>query len=55
MKILIQHLPNTLNYGSMMMGENLINYLRKEIKEDIEFYTDTTEEFNIERLKESTK
>ncbi len=56
MKIFIKHLPNTLNYGSMMMGENLIHYLEKKLRKyKPEFYTDTEYDFNIERLKEATK
>ena len=33
MKILLQHVKNTLNYGSMMMAENLITYLNKIYRE----------------------
>ncbi|HOV65724.1 MAG TPA: hypothetical protein PLR48_02105, partial [Bacillota bacterium] len=33
MKILMLNIPNTLNYGSMMMGENLIRYLSREIRD----------------------
>jgi colanic acid/amylovoran biosynthesis protein len=56
MKIYIKHLYNTLNYGSMMMGENLIYYLEKELHNyNPEFYIDTKEDFHIERLREATK
>ena len=56
MKIYIKHLPNTLNYGSMMMGENLIYYLEKKLKKHKpEFYTDTEQDYNIERLKQATR
>lgn len=56
MKIFIKHLPNTLNYGSMMMGENLIYYLSKKLsKRNLEFYTDTDNLFHIERLRKATK
>ena len=33
LKILMLNIPNTLNYGSMMMAENLIRYLSREIRD----------------------
>jgi colanic acid/amylovoran biosynthesis protein len=37
MKLLVLHIPNTLNYGSMMMAENLFFYLSRELaQEDLE-------------------
>ena len=32
-KIGILHCPNTYNYGSMMLGENVIYYLNKMLRE----------------------
>lgn len=56
MKILIKNLSNTLNYGSMMMGENLITYLIEKTKNyELEFYIDAQENFHIDRLKEATQ
>lgn len=34
MKLLVLHIPNTLNYGSMMMAENFIFYLNRELLEE---------------------
>lgn len=37
MKLLVLHIPNTLNYGSMMMAENLFFYLSRELaQQDLE-------------------
>lgn len=47
MRILVLNIPNTLNYGSMMMAENLFYYLKKELPdEEVEFVvvTDKPEE-----------
>lgn len=52
-KILIMHMSNTLNYGSMMMGENIIHYISKNIK-NVEFFIDAKEVFHIDRLKEAS-
>ncbi|MDD2435162.1 MAG: polysaccharide pyruvyl transferase family protein [Bacilli bacterium] len=55
MKIFIKHLSTTLNYGTMMMGENLITYLNKSLNNiEPEYYIDTTKENDIKRLKEAT-
>lgn len=55
MKILISHIPNTYNYGSMMMAENVITYLNKNIKkEQVEYYTDCRTDGDITRLKQAT-
>lgn len=56
MKILVKNLSNTFNYGSMMMGENLINYLNTltpNIK--VEYYIETDDEINVKRLISATK
>lgn len=55
MNILIKNLSNTYNYGSMMMGENLIHYLSMYSKKEINFYIETDDKIHIERLKEATK
>lgn len=41
MKIMISHIPHTFNYGTTMMAANLIYYLNKKFKGNIEFYVDT--------------
>ena len=54
MKILLQHIKNTLNYGSMMMAENLITYLNKIYNEKIYYEIDSTKQEDLDRLKEAT-
>ena len=54
MKILLQHVKNTLNYGSMMMAENLITYLNKIYNEKIYYEIDSTKQEDLDRLKEAT-
>jgi len=54
MKILLKNIPNTYNYGSMMMAENIITYLNKNIK-NIEFYTEAVAESDLIRLRKATK
>ncbi len=55
MKILLKHISNTFNYGSMMMAENTIQYFKNKLNNDIEFYIDAKEDRDLNRLKESTK
>lgn len=55
MKIYIKNVSNTFNYGSMMMAENLITYLNKELSILPKYYIDAKEEIHVTRLKESTK
>jgi len=52
-KILIAHIPNTLNYGSAMMAINLISGLREGAVEEIEIYCDS-DEYHLARLREAT-
>lgn len=52
-RILITHVSNTLNYGSAMMGINLIFYLNKISEGQTEFYCDVNE-YHLNRLKEET-
>ena len=52
MNILITNLNNTYNYGSMMMGENLITYLKNKIS-DCNFYIDALTEEHTDRLKQA--
>ncbi len=54
MKILIRNAPNTYNYGSMMMCENIIKELNKRIEEP-EYYIDNATSDNIDRLKKATE
>ena len=55
MNILIKNISNTYNYGSMMMGENLIAYLSKNIKnKKLNFFIDAKEDIHVERLKIAT-
>lgn len=55
MKILVLHIPNTYNYGSMMMAENLITYLNQISNEKIEYYLDVEDKNNLDRIKKATK
>ena len=54
MNVLIKNISNTYNYGSMMMAENLITYLVKNINKNINFYIDADKEEHSNRLKEAT-
>lgn len=54
MKILLTHITNTYNYGSMMMAENVITYINKYSKQKNEYYTDCNTDDDIKRLKEAT-
>ncbi|NLO75461.1 MAG: polysaccharide pyruvyl transferase family protein [Clostridia bacterium] len=54
MNIYIYNCPNTLNYGSMMMGENFINYYNKVSKKKNKYFVETTDEINIKRLVKAT-
>lgn len=49
MRIKIEHIPNTYNYGSLMMAINTINKLKSEF-EDLEIYVDTATESDYNRL-----
>ena len=51
MNILIKNIPNTYNYGSMMMAENIISYLNKYAKIKINYFTEAQSEEDILRLK----
>lgn len=54
MNILIKNLSNTFNYGSMMMGENLITYMNMFSRNEINYYIDTDSSIHINRLKKAT-
>lgn len=54
LKIVIQHIPNTLNYGSAMMAENLIFYLRSFVNSSSEFYCDFSTENDLKRMEWAT-
>jgi colanic acid/amylovoran biosynthesis protein len=47
--IAVTHIPNTFNYGSMMMAENLIYYLSREIP-GLLFFTDVSSKEDLSRL-----
>lgn len=49
-KILIEHVPHSLNYGTTMMAVNLIKSLQVK---DLEIYLDTQKNEDIENLKKS--
>lgn len=55
MNILIKNLSNTYNYGSMMMGENLISRIVSHFKDSVSFYIDSKNESDLERLRVATK
>lgn len=48
-------MSNTLNYGSMMMGENLINSMISRSPNPIHFYIDTQDQIHVHRLREATQ
>lgn len=54
MNIYIYNCSNTYNYGSMMMGENFINYLNKVSPNENVYYIETTDDSNIDRLTQAT-
>ncbi|WP_010240443.1 polysaccharide pyruvyl transferase family protein [Clostridium arbusti] len=55
MKIEIAHIPNTYNYGSLMMAINLIKSLSNRYEnQNIEFYVDCSTNKDLERLKSET-
>ncbi|MCH4826785.1 polysaccharide pyruvyl transferase family protein [Planococcus halocryophilus] len=54
MNIYIYNCSNTLNYGSMMMGENFISYFNKETPQKNNFFVETLNDKHIDRLKEAT-
>ena len=54
LKIVIQHIPNTLNYGSAMMAENLIFYFRSLMNSSCEFYCDFSTENDLKRMELAT-
>lgn len=53
MRIEIEHIPNTYNYGSLMMAINIINKLKISIK-DVEIYVDAITEEDLRRIKIET-
>jgi len=54
MNIYIYNCPNTFNYGSMMMGENFISYFNNVTGKKNNYYVETMDEVNIERLRNAT-
>lgn len=55
MNIYVYNCSNTFNYGSMMMGENFINYFNKVSGEENKYFVETTDEISIRRLIEATE
>lgn len=61
MRILLLNIPNSLNYGSMMMAENLMRYLGREIAEspqgrNFTFVIETpTPDESVSRFREALK
>lgn len=53
MKIKIEHISNTYNYGSCMMAITLIKRINSEVN-NVEFYVDTATEEDLTRLKSET-
>lgn len=53
-KIGLLHVPNTLNYGSMMMAENIIYYLSKLIENPYYVVISNKKEETYSRLSEAT-
>lgn len=54
MNVYIYNCPNTFNYGSMMMGENFISYFNEATGVENNYYVETMDEINIQRLINST-
>lgn len=54
MNIYILNCPNTYNYGSMMMGENFIKYFNEITNTNNNYYVETDDNENIQRLKLAT-
>ena len=54
LKIVIRHIPNTLNYGSAMMAENIIFYLTSLLDSSLEFYCDFSTENDRKRMELAT-
>lgn len=55
MNILLKNIPNTYNYGSMMMAENIITYLNRYVKKQINYYTEARSDEDLLRLKKATE
>jgi len=53
MKIAVLQIPNTYNYGSMMMAENIIHYLNARVKQAM-FYVDVSSAEDLDRLRIAT-
>lgn len=53
MKIKIEHISNTLNYGSLMMAVNTLVYIKNKLP-NVTFFVDCSTEEDLERLKMET-
>lgn len=54
MRILVRHIPNTYNYGSLMMAITAIDYLNRYL-EHAEFFVDCRTQEDLNRLRQETK
>ena len=54
MKIKLEHISNTFNYGSLMMAVNTIKYITMHI-DNVKFFADCASEQDLERLKKETQ
>ena len=54
MNIYVTNCPNTFNYGSMMMAENFIKEFNANSRGTHNYYLETTEKVNTERLIKAT-
>jgi len=55
LKIVIRHIPNTLNYGSAMMAEKMMHYLNSMPNDNVEFFCAFSSEENKRRMTDATK
>lgn len=54
MNLFFWHIPNTLNYGSAMMAENLIYYLNKSLGHHVAIIGDFSSSIDLERMISAT-
>jgi colanic acid/amylovoran biosynthesis protein len=53
-EVIIAHIPNTYNYGSMMLATNFIYYFINSVNSHVTFYIDALTSNHVERLKLAT-
>lgn len=54
MKIKVEHISNTFNYGSLMMAVNTLSFINTCIS-GVEFFVDCSTEEDLDRLRKETK